>query len=390
MKIIFITLLYCFITLFSKAQSVTLEPGKSVFDNTSVGTEINTSPTNPVKLYSEGHITPIDFYNYSLLHGQIRTSYGGLQIYGKDYVSLFTNFQSGIQRKFYLNSTGNVTIADNASDGFNRFNVVSNDENVAFFGNSSGTNSVINFNHEGSITTSSFGLGLKSNSRIHFDFANNLKMNSVYGTVLRVGNDQKVSINPSISGTGIDGLAPAKAHLDVNNTVRSGELDFDENNNTERRPVFADKDGILRIQNSSYHALSYNFTAVQAQNYDDQLKKGSGYAWFNTTNEPKTMYLPINLPDNVKLVTIRLYVLDNSTSNLSFTFYKNSHISNAFTPFLSFESDSNGSNVVNLNATSDEVIDNINNSYYLNISSLGNWTGNTLAFHSLVITYQYQ
>ncbi|MFY7911357.1 MAG: hypothetical protein ACOVO2_17465 [Emticicia sp.] len=174
------------------------------------------------------------------------------------------------------------------------------------------------------------------------------------------------------------------------NGIRISDFDFSENTTTERRPVFADKDGILRIENSSNHYASYNFSAVQAQDYDDQLRKGSGFAWFNTTNIGATMYLPINLPDGVKVTNIRMFLLDNSASNLSFTFNKNSHLSNTFTAIATAQSSTNTANIFSLNDNANEIIDNQNNSYYINISSVGNWTGNTLQFHSLVITYQYQ
>lgn len=173
-------------------------------------------------------------------------------------------------------------------------------------------------------------------------------------------------------------------------TIQSNELDFEETISTERRPVFADKDGILRVENSSNHYMSYNFTSVQAQNYDDQIIRGSGFAWFNTTTSPKTLYLPLNLPDGVKVTNVRMYLLDNSASNLSFTFSKNTHVTNTFTTIATTQSSTKTAGIFSINNNASETIDNANNSYYVNISSSGNWTGNTLQFHSLVITYQYQ
>ncbi len=174
------------------------------------------------------------------------------------------------------------------------------------------------------------------------------------------------------------------------NGIRISDFDFLENTTTERRPVFADKDGILRIENSSNHYASYNFSAVQAQDYEDQLRKGSGFAWFNTTTTPATMYLPINLPDGVKITNVRMFLKDDSASNLSFTMNRNSHLSNAFTTIATATSNAQVGSIFSLNVNANETIDNQNNSYYVNISSVGNWTGNTLQFHSLVITYQYQ
>jgi hypothetical protein len=194
-------------------------------------------------------------------------------------------------------------------------------------------------------------------------------------TVLRNGN------------TGIGVLTPT-SKLEVAGDIKSTELDFIGTN--QKRPVFVDKDGILRMENTSDHYLSYNFTSVQAQNYEDQIIRGSGFAWFNTTTSPKTLYLPVNLPDGVKVTNVRMYLLDNSTSNLSFTFNKNTHITNTFTSIATAQSSTNTVGIFSINNNANETIDNANNSYYVNISSSGNWTGNTLQFHSLVITYQYQ
>jgi hypothetical protein len=171
---------------------------------------------------------------------------------------------------------------------------------------------------------------------------------------------------------------------------QSKEMRFTTTNTIQLKPVFADRNGKLVVDNSANHYQSYNFTAVQAQDWDDQLRKGSGFAWFNTTNAPATMYLPVNLPDGVKITNVRMFIRDDSASNLSFTMNRNSHLSNAFTTIATATSASQVSSVFSLNVNTDEIVDNQNNSYYVNISSAGNWTGNTLQFHSLVITYQYQ
>jgi hypothetical protein len=136
--------------------------------------------------------------------------------------------------------------------------------------------------------------------------------------------------------------------------------------------------------------LSYNFSSVQAQDWDDQLRKGSGYAWFNTTTLPKTMYLPLNLPDEVVITNVRMYVWDNSASHISFVLNKNTHTTNVFTAVASAKSNFNVASIGSIAASINEMIDNQTHSYYLNISSDGNWTGDTLKFHSLVITYQHR
>ncbi|HEY1055927.1 MAG TPA: hypothetical protein VGE24_12350, partial [Emticicia sp.] len=79
----------------------------------------------------------------------------------------------------------------------------------------------------------------------------------------------------------------------------------------------------------------------------------------------------------------------NSASDISFTFSRNTHTTNAFSTIASATSSSANASIRSINQDTSEVINNLTNTYYVNISSVGNWTGNTLQFHSLLITYQY-
>lgn len=176
----------------------------------------------------------------------------------------------------------------------------------------------------------------------------------------------------------------------VSGFLKSTQLAFTSTNANQIKPVFADKDGKLILDNLSEHHASYNFTAVQAQDWDDQLRKGSGFAWFNTTNAPKTMYLPVNLPDGVKITGVRMSYIDNSASAIGFVLNANNHITNSFTSICTGTSILADDTMRTSFSAANAIVDNTNNSYYVNISSNGNWTGNTLQFHSLVITYQYQ
>jgi hypothetical protein len=156
----------------------------------------------------------------------------------------------------------------------------------------------------------------------------------------------------------------------------------------ELRQVYVNEDGLFLTRSTSNQYASYNFSSVQAQNSSDLIVRGSGYAWFNSLSGSKTFYIPVNLPDGVNVSNVRMFIRDNSTSNMSFTFSKNSHLSNTFTTIATSQSSTNNTNLLSINANASETIDNQNNSYYVNISSGGDWTGNTLQFHSLVITYQ--
>lgn len=462
------------------AQSVSIEPGKSVFANSTIGTEIRSEHTKPLKITSDLHLTPIDFYNYSQLHGRIRTSYSSMQIYGKNGVLLFPSLDSTIGPKFNLSANGKLVLADNANTGLYRLNVFENNENAAFFGNTNiDGNTTINLNNKASLrsgvdnfriagiaainiestTTGSFQFRSDNKNRFVIDgvtgftgigvstpkyplhvegrndtvaiFKNTLNNFSevfvhdqlrlragkiLSGSVLddfgslytsglffvssmkqqryhvngnyamRIDENGMVTIRPSYTGSD---FVEAKASLDVGGTIRSNILDFTETSVLERRPVFADRDGILRVDNSSNQYISYNFSHVQAQDWDDELRKGSGYAWFNTTTTGGTMYLPVNLPDGVRVTNVRMYILDNSASDVSFTFSRNTHTTNTFNTIASATSSSAIASIRSINSTANETVNNLDYSYYVNISSVGNWTGNTLQFHSLVITYQY-
>ncbi|MFN3851351.1 MAG: hypothetical protein ACK4NY_18080 [Spirosomataceae bacterium] len=212
-----------------------------------------------------------------------------------------------------------------------------------------------------------------------YRFQTNINFN--YVDALTILNDGRVGI----------GTNPSQfAKLDVDGNIRSSSLDFVEQASTERRMIFADANGVIRADNSTNQFQSYNFSAVHSQDYNDQLRKGSGFAWFNTTNTGATMYLPVNLPDGVKVTNVRMFAIDDSASDLIFTFSRNNHLSNSFTTIASAQTTGANTNMQFIESTSNETIQNQNNSYYLNISSVGNWIGNNLRFHSLVITYQYQ
>jgi hypothetical protein len=462
------------------AQSVSIEPGVSLFNNSNSGTEIRAEHTRPLKISSEGHLAPIDFYNYTQLHGRIRTSYTSMQIHGRNGVLLFPTIDSTLGPKFNLNASGKLVLADNAYMGLYRLNVLENDENVAFFGNTNiDGKSTVNLNNKAYLTTDASNLRIIGNSSVHIETNTNsalryrsdnkdrLVINGSNGYTgigvstpkyplhvearedtiakfrnvlnnfsqiliheqlalsagrintdtgledyaamhsagllyiqskkqqnfnvnsknnMRLDADGNVTIRPIYNGTGFDA---AKATLDVGGTIRSFSLDFDEVGQLERRPVFANKDGVLILGGASTQYLSYNFSQVQAQNWDDQLRRGSGFAWFNTTTTGGTMYLPVNLPDGVRVTNVRMYVVDNSASDISFIFSRNTHTTNTFTTIASATSSGANANIRSINQDTSETISNLNNTYYINISSVGNWTGNTLQFHSLLITYQY-
>jgi hypothetical protein len=178
--------------------------------------------------------------------------------------------------------------------------------------------------------------------------------------------------------------------VSVTGKLKSSDLSFTTTNNAQLRPVFANKDGVLKVDNSATLYQSYNFTAVQTQNWDDQLQKGSGFAWFNTTNAPKTMYLPVNLPDGVEITLVSMTYVDNSASSIDFIMYANNNNNNAFTTISSGTSILASSGIRTSATVANAIVDNNVNSYYVNITSVGNWTGGTLQFHSLVISYRYR
>jgi hypothetical protein len=398
MKTFLLAIILCVLTTMGFAQSVTLEPGKSIFNqNTTESVEIKSTSVFPLKIRSTQPAVGLPFYSdTNTFRGQIQGGIGGI-IYSVPANHSHGFWTKNLQRMI-VDSVGNVGIGNSTpkylldifSDKDTAININSQRAKIALVFSDVGkietekfnflNTSVKNFRLQ---SEGSFRLLSKSNTLFQLD------KNGVIYTPILIENTGRVLINANEASELIS-YNNAKADLDVNGTLRSTELDFAETISTERRPVYADKDGILRVENSSNHYMSYNFTSVQAQNYDDQIIRGSGFAWFNTTTSPKTLYLPVNLPDGVKVTNVRMYLLDNSASNLSFTFNKNTHVTNTFTSIATAQSSTNTVGIFSINNNANETIDNANNSYYVNISSSGNWTGNTLQFHSLVITYQYQ
>lgn len=380
------------------SQSVTFEPGKSIFNqNTTESVEIKSTSVFPLKLRSTQPAVGLPFYSdTNTFRGQIQGGNGGL-IYSTPANHSHVFWTKNLQRMI-VDSVGNLGIGNNSPEYL--LDIFSN-KDTAININSSRAKIAMVFSDVGKIEIEKFSFfnstvrnfRLLSEGSFRFLSKSNtlfqLDKDGVIYTPILIEHTGKVLINADEASELIS-YNNAKADLDVNGTIRTKELDFVESTSTERRPVFADKDGILRVENSSNHFMSYNFTSVQAQNYDDQIIRGSGFAWFNTTTSPKTLYLPVNLPDGVKVTNVRMYLLDNSTSNLSFTFSKNTHVTNTFTTIATAQSSTNTVSIFSINNNANETIDNANNSYYVNISSSGNWTGNTLQFHSLVITYQYQ
>lgn len=210
-----------------------------------------------------------------------------------------------------------------------------------------------------------------------------LQFTFVNGIIFDVGDPFDVS-NPQQRTTIVS------SGLITDGFLKSGDLSFTTTNNAQLRPVFANKDGVLKVDNSATLYQSYNFTAVQTQNWDDQLQKGSGFAWFNTTNASKTMYLPVNLPDGVEITLVSMTYVDNSASSIDFIMYANNNNNNAFTTISSGTSILASSGIRTSATVANAIVDNNVNSYYVNITSGGNWTGGTLQFHSLVISYRYR
>lgn len=203
-----------------------------------------------------------------------------------------------------------------------------------------------------------------------------ISVNAFSGLRFRIGNTDNNNLLIKPSGVQVGG------------TFEVNGLGFSSLRSPELRQVYVNEDGLFMTRNTSNQYASYNFSAVQPQNITDLIIRGSGFAWFNSSSGSKSFYIPVNLPDGVYVSNVRMFIKDNSDSDISFTFSKNSHLSNSFTTIATSQSSTNNINILSINANATEVIDNQNNSYYVNISSVGDWAGNMLQFHSLVITYQ--
>jgi hypothetical protein len=215
--------------------------------------------------------------------------------------------------------------------------------------------------YQGKITRTGAGLQFDFNDYIIFD----------------VGSPEKRTI---ISPTG----------LETAGFLKSSDLGFTTTNSSQLKPVFADKDGKLVIDNVTTHYQSYPSNAAQPFNWDDQIVRNGIETHFQTSDAPKSLFVPINLPDGVKVTNVRMFLVDNSTSNLRFTFFVKDHLVNAIASSASAQSSTNHSSIFSINDNAQLIINNSQESYFVRISSVGNWTSTTLEFHSLVISYQYQ
>jgi hypothetical protein len=174
-------------------------------------------------------------------------------------------------------------------------------------------------------------------------------------------------------------------------TFQSKQMGFTTTNNAQVKPVFADKSGKLVVDNSANHYQNYHPTAAQATEITAPIRRNAAYAWFNSTNAAYEMLVPLVLPDNVKVTNIRMWCSENSTTaNLELNFRKNSNTNQATNTIATVTSSGTSAVLTSINVNTSEVIDNQNFSYYVSISSVGNWDGPNLALHNLVITYQYQ
>jgi len=230
---------------------------------------------------------------------------------------------------------------------------------------------------------------LNSSSQFFFYEGNNYR-----GSITRILNSLQFDFNDYMIfdvGNPSSRIIFGSTGLETAGSLKSRDLGFTTTNNAQIKPVFADKDGKLVVDNATTHYASYNFTAVQAQDWDDQLRKGSGFAWFNSTNAPKTMYLPVNLPDGVRITGVTMSYIDESASSIDFVFNANNHTTNTFTTICSGTSILSDNTIRSSFTAANTIVNNQVNSYYVNISSGGgSWVGDNLRFHSLVIHYQYQ
>lgn len=242
-------------------------------------------------------------------------------------------------------------------------------------------------------TNTPFAMVVKSpaNTASVFSFIND---NITVGNINREGNSLKFYfeggvdfnfgfpfITTSVTATGVR----------TDGSLQSKDLSFTTTNTAQIKPVFADRNGKLVIDNATNHYQNYHPTAAQPTDNTAPIRKNAAYAWFNSTNAVYEMLIPLNIPDNVKVTNVRMWCAENSTTgNLELDFRKNSNINQATNTIATVTSSGAISTLTSINVNSNELIDNQNFSYYVSISSVGNWDGPSMALHNLIITYQYQ
>lgn len=239
---------------------------------------------------------------------------------------------------------------------------------------------------EGLKVSSLRSLNLEGEERVTFIAKNKQSM---------IVDSLNVTINPQPSTFGIFGslsIIAAKANLDVHNTIRSAELDFAQNSTTEKRAVFADKDGILRLKNNPNVYFVSGRQAVQVSPASsNDLVTGVEGARFTTTNQNYVISLPISVPNGSKITSIKVFYYDNATANLEIWLGIRGLSSISYVVTNLYHTTGALASIRNQEILSNPVtVNNAVEDYFIYAANIdANWPSNQLYISGAAITYEY-
>lgn len=322
--------------------------------------------------------------------GAVNYQYSNTQFAGSTFFSNYglglssaNNFQilTNNTPRFGIDADGRTFVG--TSSGTYRFSVRADEELVASFArNGLASDNALFLFHGSNFLNSSSSLfsftGLKG-------FAVRASNNMFFGTA----QNTQMYLRSSDGFVGIGNTNPTE-NLDVTGSIKSRNLAYNTTVTDELRPVYANKDGVLKPlpdENTTKYVSVSNLSLQQNPN----IINSNGYSYF--ASGFSTMYLPLQLPDNATLTNGTLRILNNTTQQFYF-YITRRHVETLFAENIAEALTTNMIlSYVNLNFTFYSPlynkVDNSTYTYYISATS-ANWQGANQRFSNAKIGYTFK
>lgn len=282
--------------------------------------------------------------------------------------------------RFGIDANGRTFVG--ANNGTYRFNVRAEDELIASFARTTAStdDGTLLFHGTNFLTTNS--------NRMRFHGAKVFTVNASESIKLGTTASDQFHLRSSDGFIGIGNTSPT-TRLDISGSLRSRDLGFTTSEPTELRPVFVDKDGVIKINDSenTNKYVSYNY---QSAAYKPTLLTTTEYAYFSEFTN--FLEIPINLPDNVVINEVIVRAYNNSTQPLTFSLYRRNLQTYTRNTVGSGDISTASGAYVNVPLTINSSFDSVDNSqftYSLYVYSF-NWQGQNQRFANAKIGYTFK